>query len=162
MSSDATPKMRELIRTPSANSGSLSASRRRNFSTVGIGALERGVPSAISMTLHPANVQDAHRTPVPDVSVGRARVEGDGRTYVYASVRPVGPIRSRSTVTSFAVPSPIAHSFHVCPRCDARELSNPEAFATTPVPPPATCSMPAATLLVVRVRESRGSILAAR
>lgn len=86
------------------------------------------------MTLHPANVQDAHRTPVPDVSVGRARVEGDGRTYVYASVRPVGPIRSRSTVTSFVVPSPIAHSFHVRPRCDARELSNPEAFATTPVP----------------------------
>lgn len=100
------------------------------------------VPSAISMTLHPANVQDAHRTPVPDVSVGRVRVEGDGRTYVYASVRLVGPIRSRSTVTSFAVPSPITRSFHVRPRCDARELSNPK-LSQPPVPflPPVPCHL---------------------
>lgn len=95
------------------------------------------VPSAISMTLHPANVQDAHRTPVPDVSVGRIRVEGDGRTYVYASVRLAGPIRSRSTVTSFAVPSPItpiAFTFAPVAGARARALKS-KAFSCAPLPP---------------------------
>lgn len=103
------------------------------------------VPSAISMTLHPANVQDAHRTPVPDVSVGRIRVEGDGHTYVYASVRLAGPIRSRSTVTSFAVPSPITHSFHVHPRSEARARARARALKSkafsTSCPPPPPCHL---------------------
>lgn len=48
------------------------------------------VPSAISMTLHPANVQDAHRTPVPDVSVGRVGSRGGRRLHVRVRVRPAG------------------------------------------------------------------------
>lgn len=55
-------KMRE---SGSANSGSLSASK---FLHGRIGGVGGRVPSAISMTLHPANGQDAHRTPVPDAT----------------------------------------------------------------------------------------------
>jgi len=127
----------------SANSGSLSASRRgveispRSDRRVG----ER-VPSAISMTLHPANVQDAHRTPVPDVSVGRARVEGDGRTYMYASIRSVQYVLA---LLSLHLPSPrrSARSFHVRSRCDARELSNPRlSQPLVPLLPPVLCPLP--------------------
>lgn len=86
------------------------------------------------MTLHPANVQDAHRTPVPDVSGGRVAFAWRA-TAARTCTRPsgmAGPIRSRSTVTSFAVPSSIARSFHIRPRCEARGLSNPEAFRQFP------------------------------
>lgn len=124
------------------------------------------VPSAISMTLHPANVQDAHRTPVPDVSVGRIRVEGDGRTYVYASVRPAGRSNTFSLYCHFIcrplTDQPIAFTF--APAATRARALKSKAFSTSCPPPPpsfpspyapATCSVPAATLPVVRARTPR-------
>lgn len=96
------------------NSGSLFASRRWNFSTVG-SARWRESRSAISMTLHPANVQNALEP--------RAHVGDNGRTYVYTSVRPnTFPFYCHLICRPLA--APIARSFHIRPRCDAHELSN--------------------------------------
>lgn len=150
---------------PRVNSGSLSprrVARRRNFSAAlslslplsisGIGALER-VPSAISMTLHPANVQDARRNPT-----WRSRSRG-GRRRTYASVRLPQYVLAPMSPHLPPLPS-IGRSFHIRPCCDdALKFEGMPARSLTPSPL-------AARLLhhfaLRRRDEVRGSIFATR
>lgn len=126
--------------------------RRRNFSTVGSACWRESPECNLD---DPSSCQRPGRAPDAGARRERWSRSRDGCTYVYASVRLVGPIRSRSTVTSFAVPSPITRSFHVSPPLRRARALKSEAFST-PCPPPTTCSMSAATLLVVRAWTPRG------